>query len=466
MKKCLLASVILFLTAAFSFADFNRFNIPDSTGIRKACAEAWFYDDLSDLREKRSELRKNEIGQEFQIRMEETDTSFAVIIAPQTKLEVDFYTESGIEQRTVDEYPADAKGAWVLIRNSLTGKPEKIRFFFSANSDMYIQFSPAPDAVGSGRKVFADFVIGGLFASRGVPVGISFDQLYTVSFQEILDLTEVSLPWKYANTQKGQFHSKHQMIGVIRKNLGRFVYSADSCYNENGEPVKITDGTVRKIEINGKEENKSNLLVVDQFGFLKWIVDGLVEPIAGSHLYREPLLVKTVEYNPTSLKGVINQNKNDDVSFALDWCRNLSAAILSIRTHRNYMWNEAGTDVNIEPFASEVNSKGFTQAAGYIKNSGYKISDLKPLLFVLASTEPTYCYLAAVKRPVNETANPEYFKFDQCGIIFPFYDDEGHFSCVIFDNGEELTLNQFTQKYKGSFVHLSRVLTETRFFPN
>ena len=164
MKKLFLFCTVLLISVAVSFADFNRMGIPDSAEIRRACAQAWFYGDIKDLREKRPELRKNALGQEFQIRLEETEATFAVIVAPNMKLEVDLYTESGIKATTVDGYPGDAAGAWVLIRNAVTQKPEQIRIFFSADSDVYVQFSP------SGNRTLADFVIGGLYAGRGVPI--------------------------------------------------------------------------------------------------------------------------------------------------------------------------------------------------------------------------------------------------------------------------------------------------------
>lgn len=456
MKKVLLLSTVFIFAISSLTADFNRMGIPDSAEIRRSCAESWFYDDVKDLREKRSELRKNALGQEFQIRLEEAGSSFAVVIAPQMKLDVDFYTENGIERRTVDDYPGDAAGAWLLVRNALTGRPEQIKVYFTADSSVYIQLTP------QNNKTLADFVIEGLYAARGVPVGVPFENLYTASFQDIISLTEKSLPWQYANTQKGQYQSKLQMIGVIRKNLGRIAYMDDTCYDENGQLVYISDGSRRKIESN---IDFSKMVLVDQCGFLKWVVDGLVEPLTGSKLYLKPLRVKTVEYDPLGLNGVLDQKEN--LSFTLDWCRNLAAAHVSIRTKRNYMWNESGTDVSIEPFGSEVSSEGLSQAAGYIKNTGYKISALRPVLYVLAATEPAFGYLAAIKRPLrNNSKDPEFFKFDECAVIFPFFDENGRFSCVIFENGRELTLNAFISKYSGCFVHLSRFLTETRFFPD
>lgn len=460
MRK-LFACVFCLVVASPLFAQLNAHSVPDSAEIRSAVKESWLYGDLSSLREKRMELRENAIGKEFQIRMEETDTSFAVIVAPQVKMEMDFYTENGIERRTVDEYPGDASGSWILMRSILTGEPELIRIFFSANSDMYVQFRP------DGRKCVADFVVSGLYASRSSPVGISFESLYTASFQQIFSITFHTLPWYLADFKPGQFGSKLQMIGVIRKNIGRFVYTPGICQNEDGKSVSISTGDILDMTADKQRaaaDGIPNPVFGDQAGFVKWIVDGLVEPVAGSCLYREPLLVRTVEYNALGFNGVLSQTK--DLSFTLDWCRNLAAACLSIKAGRNYMWNEANTDVQTEPFSQEVSENGILQSSGYIKDSGYQSEVLRPLLFVLATTEPTYCYLAAIKRPFKTgmASASEYFAFDQCAVIFPFFNDQGVFSCVVFENGEEITLKEFTAKYKGCFIHLSRLLTEDSFF--
>lgn len=437
-------------------------NVPDSTQIRRECAKRWFSEDLDVLRQNRIELHSNELGQEFQIRLEETDSSFAIIVAPKMLLETDFYTENGIERRTVDDFPGDACGAWILFRNSDSGKGEKLRIYFSANSSEYVEFE------ADENKTLADFVICGLYAAKGVPVGIPFEKLYEASFQQILLLTEHLLPWNYADSQKGQFDSKLQMIGVIRKNLGRIFYTADTCYNENGESIWISSGKkhssddFKDFTVQTEIENP---LFVDSAGFLKWIVDGLVVPFNGSFLYRDPLMVKTVNYELTGRNGILGQTM--DISFTLDWCRNLSAACLSVKSSKKYMWNEANMDVQLDPFASEVaENAAASQITGFIKDSGYSVENLKPLLYVLASTEPSYFYLAAIKRPVKEVyGNAENFIFDQCAAIFPMYDKDGKFACVVFENGRELTLNQFVSKYEGCFVNLSRVLSEKEFYP-
>ena len=450
---------LIFALPIFSLtAEYNRFDVPDSSGIRSAVAESWFYSDINDLRAKRTELRANSVGQNFQVRMEESDVYNSVIVAPESLLAVDVYTEDGITRKFESEYPADACGSWVLMRDSRSGKPVHIRFYFAADSDVYVQFAPSSDS----KKSTADFVIDGCFASRGVPVGVKFDYFYTASFFDVLRLTEKSLPWKYADIHPEQFSPSFQMIGTVRKNLSRIKYQWDACYDENNSPVKISDGKARFVSDSDKAENK---LTLSEAGFLKWLVDGLVEPQAGSSTYLNPLLRATTSFSPIGYAGIKGQKEN--LSFTLDWTRNLAAARLSIQTKKNYLYENSGVDVNIEPFSSEVTPKGITSVAGYIKNTGYEIKTLKPVLYVLASGEPTYFYLAAVRRRIAPVdGKPEYYVFDQCAAVFPYFDKNRQFGCVIFENGKELTLSQFTKKYSGCYVHLTRILASDKFFPN
>lgn len=436
-------------------AEYNRMGVPDSSEIRKQLGEKWFDVSLEQVRENRNEIRKNNIGERFQVRLEETDDIFSVIVAPETFLTVDFYTQDGVKKDVVSEYPADAPGSWILMRDSASGKPLRIRYYFVADSDVYVQFSP------EGNKTFADYVIDGCYAARSVPVGVPFEKFYTASFADVLSLTQKSLPWKYAEIFTDQYHEKLQMVGVIRKNLKRIGYEWDACYDEVGRPVKISDGKIREVGEREKEEKK---LSMDEFGFLKWVVDGLVEPICGSYTYLNPLLRTTTVKNPLGYGGILNEKEN--LTFALDWTRNLAAARLSVQTRKTYLYEDSGVDVNIEPFSAEVDARGITPVAGYLLHTGYDVAKLKPLLYVLGVTEPKYFYLAAIRRKVLPSkGKPEYFVFDRCAVILPYFDKNGQFSCTVFEDGTEMSLAQFVKKYPDSYVHLSRVLSSDRFFP-
>lgn len=448
----------LFAAALPLFAQNNRLRVPDSSAIRRSVADTWFEQPLSVLRGNRTELRTNEISQVFQVRLEETHEIFSIIVAPEARLSVDLYTQDGIQRKTVSEYPADAPGGWILMRDSVTGKPICIRFYFAGDSDVFVQFSPGKS------KTLADFMVGGCYAARGVPVGVPFEYFYTASFASVLSLTERSLPWGYADIHPEQYHGNLVMVNVIQKNAPRIRRVENGGYDENGKPVYVAGkdaGTARAVE-GGDEEN--GVLSMSHTGFLKWVVDGLVKPLSGSATYVAPLLRPTTQLSPLGVSGIKSQTEN--LFYSLDWTRNLAAARMSVHARRNYLYEQSGVDVKIEPFSAEVGEKGIASVAGYVKNTGYEIRYIKPLLYILAASEPTYFYLAAVRRSVKPgDGSPEFKVFDSSAAVFPYFDKNGQFGCTVFENGEEMTLAQFTRKYPNCFVHLTRVLSSDRFAP-
>lgn len=454
----------LFLILFFSFlisplsAQNNKFRVPDSSVIRKSVSEKWFERPLESIRHNRTELHSNSVGQVFQIRLEETGEVFYTIVAPEVKIEADLYTEEGIQHKIVEEYPADAPGAWVLMRDAVTGNPLRIRYYFAGDSEVFVQFSPI------GSKTLADFVIDGCFASRGVQVGVPFEYFYTASFASVISITEKTLPWRYAEIHPEQYHGNLVMVTGIRKNLHRIRQVENGGYDEYGNPVFVAGKNAGEPRTVSQDDKADDILTMSHSGFVKWVVDGLITPIAGSSTFIAPLLRQTVSPSPLGVSGIKGMTEN--LFYSLDWTRNLAAAKLSVQSRKKYLYEDSGVDVTIEPFSAEIGSKGISSVAGYIKNSGYEIKYLKPLLYVLASTEPTYFYLAAVRRSVHPNdGRPEFKVFDSSAVIFPYFNKDGQFGCTVFENGKEMSLTQFVKKYPDSFVHLTRVLSSDRFSP-
>lgn len=457
MSKIRSIFLFLILTIALPiFAEYNRMGVPDSSSIRESVAESWFYPSVKNLRGKEPEVYTNSIGQKFQVRFEESDNDFSVIVAPEVSLSFSVTSKDGNSTEIVSDFPANACGAWILTRDSLTGKPKQIRYYFVQDGEVYVQFSP--DAY-TGRKTLADYVIGGCYASRAVPVGLSFKRLYTASFGDVLSLTERILPWYYADIHPGQYENKNYMINKIRKSLSKVKFASNSAYDKDGNPVYSLNGEPRAVF-----NDDVNYILVDSNGFTKWIIDGLVYPITGSGIVNKTLFRKTVFVNPLGYAGVRGENEN--LNFSLDWTRNLAAARLSTQTKKMYMYEESGVDVNIEPFSATVTSNGIANLSGYLKNTGYNAKYLNQILYVLGVTEPTYFYLAAIRKsiPSNlDNKQTEIFAFEDSAVIFPYFDKEGRFSCVVFEEGQELTLGAFLAKHGECYVHLSRVLSSDRF---
>ena len=452
MKKILvLFTTLVFLAIPLS-ASYNKLGIPDSSEIRSGLEEKWFTPTLSQLRQNAPEIKNNDNGDKFQIRLEENETTFNVFVAPHAEINVTVYSDTGYHVEKQDFYPGDACGSWVLIRDKKTGKPLRIRYYFLKNSEVFVQFTP------SGKIALADFVMFGNYAARGVPTGMPFEKFYSASFDDVMKITETKLPWSYVLPDTELYHSIKQMIAVIREKLPYIQNVPDAMYNENNELVHISNG--KKFEDDSETDKK---LLLSSAGFVKWIADGLVEPLAGGMLKREPLIKETVQVKENGRQGVLSQRYN--LFFSLDWIRNLASALISVYSGKTYLFNQSGVDVTINPFASSITETGVSNVVTFIENSGYTVSVLPSLLYVLAATEPGTFYFGAI-RGTDRSVSPEIKAFNECLAFFPYFQDDGGFACSVFMNGRELTLEDFCRLYSDDFVYLTRAKSSEQFYPN
>lgn len=448
-KNVLIFGILLFISPLF--AAYNKLGIPDSSEIRESIEETWLTAPLSVLRTYTPEIRYGDTGEPFQISLEEQDSTFLISVAPEATMKLSVYSDTNIyaEEHTV--YPKDACGSWVVIKDKKTEKPLLIRYYFLKDSDVYIQFSP------KGKVAFVDLIIFGNYAARGVPTGVPFDIFYTASFDDVMKYTKNKIPWDYVLYDTSMYHSVKQMCAVIRERIPHINFVPDAMYDENNKLVHIS---------TGKEFDESEIddekLSLSSAGFVKWIGDGLIEPLTGGMLKREPLLQETVTVRETGRQGVLSQQYS--LFFGLDWIRNLASAIISVYTGITYMSNQSGVDVTINPFASAYTEKGISNIVTFIENTGYSVPVLKSLLYVLAATEPGTFYLGAI-RSTDRSVSPEIKTFNDCVAFFPYFKDDGGFTCAVFMNGREISLEDFCLLYNEDFVYLTKVKASEKFFP-
>lgn len=437
----LLICVFIIIAQSNLWAFSSDERIPDSAKIRNSIQEEWFEEKLELLRMKKAEIFANEINEYFQVRLEEYDDEFGIIVAPSRKILVDVIREDKTETIETDSFPAEIPGSWILYRDKKTGKPLRIKCFFHSNNEVYIQFRP------NGKKTYADFLVFQTFVAKDVPIGLSFQQIYSLSFENIKKLTTSTLPWHLANVNKGMYAAIHQMVAIIRENLDRIEYTEDGALDEDGNSVFISTEELRS---EFSEENKIQL---SSAGFAKWVIDGLALPVAGSSLRIEPLKIPTVDFATGSLKEGINTKYN--INFALDWTRHLAAASLSITSGKTIKYSPSTVDVSIYPFAGIQKNGKIVRGPEYVKNAGYHSEILEALMFVLASTEPDYFYLGAIQEGNGKT--PEILYFNEVALFFPWFDNNGNFNITVFESGVETSLKEFKERYPENYVHLVRV---------
>ena len=469
MKKGMWFSrFIVGLTAALCFsasayAEYNHLGIPDSSEIRTSIKDKWLLQDVTVLRGYNPEGRKAPNGDVFQVRMDEGLEDYSIVVAPRSYLDVNIITGDQKQTSRMEVYPTGGQGSWVLRKSKVNEEVLGIQYFFNQDSEVYLQIRPGQS------KTLADLVVFGSYAARSVPVGIPFDRFYTASFAEVYRWTERTIPWNSVEVVPGQYHDVVQMALTVRNRIPSIDYAENACYNEKGELYSLATGKPFEIidEDTGlsigeyQENHDTDRLTLSGEGFVKWIIDGIVEPLSGKGTAIDKLQRATLEYDPIGKNGALSLKY--DLNFSLNWCRNLAAEAMDIRTSHSVDWKTGGVDVNVEPFAADIVRGRVIANSGYVKNSGYAASKLKAFLYVLGVTEPGWFYLGAIRQ--QSKVSPDEMVFNQCAVFFPYFDDSGRFGCHVFVNDREVTLEHFMSTYRDCFVHLERVKTTDYYFP-
>ncbi|MBO7638393.1 MAG: hypothetical protein J6S91_05390 [Treponema sp.] len=460
-RKILLGSALALFAAGISFADYNMAGIPDSTSLRRTIQNTWLKAPVKEVMAKQSVIMQDQAGKNFQVRAEKEGESLVVTVCPESFIQVNVISGSSIETETRAAFSRYSCGSWMLYRNLTSGKAEKVIILFTENPDVYLQVRP------DGNKTVADLVVYGSYLSRSVPVGIQFDAIYTTSFQTLQNMTKRTMDWNAATSIPGQYEEIKVMIGAIRAALPSMEYKEDVAYNEIGEPYYIVNGTPYLLEpedqalnywrISEPEaaENNGKTLVVSGPGFVKWVVDGIVRAYSGKGTRISDLIQPTVKFEPYSKAGVKSQGWN--LTLNLDWDRHLAAKALSARSLKNnYTYVTGGVDVTDRFFVSEITADSrVATASSYVPNVGYKVESLRPLLYVLANREPGWFFLGAIRH--SSKTKVDEAVFDGNAVFFPYITDKGKFTCSVFQNGSEVSLDKFIEDNAGASIHLERV---------
>ncbi len=404
---------------------------PDSHTVREEIVSTWFSEPISVIRDKSSEILQTNIGDYFLVRAEEYNGLMEIIVSPlviQTFNIVEYDELVTSEKSThkndvkIETWPKDALGSWILYRDVVTGIPVKIRQYIMPDSEIYIEFYP-------GSKTSATFSLYGGLVAYQVPVSLDFESLYTASIKEVKTATK-HFPWEYAEVYNKIYSDITVMISTIRDSLPKI-----------GNKISDADDS--------------------EFVFLKWIIDGLVSPLIGGDLFLDSLENQTIEQD-------LSYPTRANAYLSLNYVRNLATACLSAETGINYTPATSNVDVDIKPFAFFVEDNGAKKRVQYLNDNGYETQLLKSVLYVLATTEPQLFYLGAVRESEKiEITNKKFeqFSYNHAVVFFPWFDSKGRFSITVFQDGKELTFDQFSEKYENCFIHLVRVKSSMNFFP-
>lgn len=430
--------VFILISAGSLFATRGILSIPDSSAVRDQAMEPWLTAPISAVIDRECENVQTDFGQVFQVRAEREGSEVAIVFAP---------------REGSYDFLGKAPGAWVVYRDYYSGKILRVNVYFQYDSRVYVCLRP--DNQPKKPKSEVDLIIHGAYACRGVPLGIPFSEVLKLSFSELFNLTKETVPWNYVKTDYRNYVNNNKMVEKIRRKLPQFEYIEDAAYDEFENPVYISTGEARS--------GTPGKIGINCSGFTKWVVDGITIALSGSATKIEALKQPTIELEGTLYKS---QAEEEEMFRSYDWIRNLSTAAVCAERDKEFPAGTLGVDVQVNPFAGLKSPDGTVRNVGFVPKTGYEINLLKPLLYVLAATEPDMLYLGAVKTCKSKSEDePETWTFHHDVVFLPYFDQAGICHIEVFESGVETSFEEFVEENKGSYIYLCRVKSSDRFQP-
>lgn len=426
--------------------------VPDSALVRRDIAKSWLLAAPEEIASRHLHIDADSAGNLFKIRSVylKEKKLLAVVISP---IDTEFSNLEKVPQ-----------GTWILYRNYETGAPECIKIYPRENPELYLSIRPS----SSKNKSFISICLFNTYVRKDISVGIPFENLYYLPLLKLRDITKDMLPWDIFNPPIF-YNGVEAASDTIRERLKTLVYVEDGAFDEFGKPVHLMNGRPQTEDdivkaIRPDQRLKDVKGGVNCSGFAKWIVDGMIRPIAGQGIFIKSLKTETDVPDTYFTKPY----KERELHFGLEWIRNLAAAALSLNVKRTVKPIGSGVDVTIEPFAlvppiKQKNVKeDFASFKGYEKTAGYQTSYLEALLYYLAISEPGHFYLGAVSRTVSQAVSPEkgsppLRQYHHIAAFFPYFDVFGNFHIDVYESGKETSIEQFMSLNADAFTALVRI---------
>jgi len=276
---------------------------------------------------------------------------------------------------------------------------------------------------------------------QNIILPVSLETLITAPFSKIIQFTEGSIDWSYILSQGyGKNYLNIRLLIERLLELLPYVTEAyDGAINQRGEFVLIKGG-----ELQGANKG------VNCSGFSKWMIDGFYFALTDKYIDIELLKIKHQELRGNRwIKRYEDQDEYDPF-FGLDWSRNLAIVLMSARTGREIK--------DIESF--DVREVDFFT---YTEDIGYRVKDLRLLLYYLAVNEPGYFYLGSVNSEYKD--NPFLRQHFHIVVLLPYFDDDGFFHIVVMDQHKDTDIDALIEKFEYDFIHLVSLEAKGKFEP-
>lgn len=401
---------------------------PESASFRKKISQNWLETDILELARLDPFAEIDSFGFTFLVKHSISADKQSIIVS-------------------INPFGTDSiRGSWILYRALNDGSPQKIQIFPTNDKNVILEFTPAQGALTK-EKTFASIYLYGAKIANKIPLGFPINRLYVLSLEEIKKLTQNSIPWEFFSPNEILYGQVASAVAEIREKLPQLVYLEDGAFDENAYPVFIATEKVQKKEdilsvLDPSKDISQILGGVNCSGFAKWLIDGIIRPIAGSGLKIAPL--KTATSAPDT-HFTENYRDSRDLFFGLNWVRNLASAVVTAYANTLFTPEVSGVDVNVSPFVG---------LDGYKKDVGYKVNEIESLLYWLAIKEPGHFYLGAISR---ERGDPLLRQYHHIAAFFPWFDSKGQFRLAVFESAVETESTVFFNKNSDAWIFLTRL---------
>jgi hypothetical protein len=331
------------------------------------------------------------------------------------------------------QFPVYGEGSYIIKKDGSTGEYVQIKIFLRSDEGSFLRVRPHPQGVR------LDLYLYGKPFYLDIPVPLSFEELLTEPFSTLVGRSRKKIRWDLVfaagNPEVDRFALR--IVENLRDKLPLLGDVEDGAMDDTGRFVYI-------------ETLKPQPQVAEGFncsGFAKWVVDGFYTPMTGR--------MSGIEEAKRRMSNRGNRwsdryEYERDPYFGLDWTRNLALLL----------GNAARTTGNLETEDVDVRDVPFF---GYVPDMGYEMTDLEPLLFLLAQIEPGHFYLGSVNDVMDE--DPYLRQHFHVAVFFPYFDARGRFHVTVFERNVESPFEAFVEGNEGRMIHLVRLPLLRRFDP-
>jgi hypothetical protein len=431
-----LAGLWLFFSPLLFALDIPTVRIEDDSALRRSLITTLFQEAPARVLAARPSLHTLPGGSRVEVRVEEGQGEFSVLLARE-------FNRSG-------DFPGWAQGSFALTRRRSDGAYLRLRIFPRSDSNTYVQIRPKGDG-----KSLLDVVAYDAYLVQSRPIPLEFERILQVPVEEVYRAAGGAFPRRYFEPDFDRYRDLRALVQAVRARLPELRFRDDGAIDDAGRYVFIKDLS--------PQPGAGGL---NCSGFAKWFVDGLLRPLTGELLPIEPLKAPPAERG-SGFTDAYEELR--DPFFGLDWTRNL--ALRANSTLRSPALGKVEEfEVRRAPFSSMIvrNSRGVRTGErsfpGFLLNAGFGVEGLEALLYSLSIDEPGQVYLASINQEMDPA--PRMRQHFHIAVLFPYFDEYGRFRVVVFESAEETSFARFKTRYApGHCVNLVRIPVEAGFAP-